>query len=296
MGRAFMQTDAFRITDQPLRRAALSVLLLFVSAGAHAYTYDVAAAPALAPTLATARVYLAPFKDSRKQRDLWKGNSRFEFVAVEAEDLSGQAKAWSDWDYEDLSFLWQRQLGQALAGAGFAVAEAPAPLPKTKMEQAARFAGASYLVDGEIKRLDIGKRGSDGLFGTNFSGTDYTFTWEAHLRVEDLASGNTLLDKVFPYTQVFHDPTRLGRRDKDTFPVYFAQGLGQAAQALSKDLDLRTATGLAGSASPTALEQPYWVNPHTGKRMDPSWNFDPADGTPRKDFVLRQPSVSGGKP
>lgn len=291
-----MHTAAFRSTRQSLRRAALSALLLFSSAGAQAYTYEVAAAPALTPTSGTARVYLAPFKDSRRQRDLWKGNSRVEFVAVEAEDLSGQAKAWSAWDYADLSFLWQRQLGQALAGAGFAVAEAPAPLPEAKLEQEAHVCGASYLLDGEIVRLDIGKRGSDGLLGTNFSGTDYTFTLESHLRVEDLASGKTLLDKVFPYTQVFHDATRLGRRDRDTFPVYFTQGLGQAAGALSQDLDLRAATGLSESAISAALEQAFWVNPHTGKRMDPSWNFDPADGTPRKDFVLRKPSVSGSKP
>jgi hypothetical protein len=42
---------------------------------------------------------------------------------------------------------------------------------------------------------------------------------------------------------------------------------------------------------PTPDGQPYWVNPKTGKKVDPKWNFDPEDGTPRKDFVLRQPEA-----
>jgi hypothetical protein len=42
---------------------------------------------------------------------------------------------------------------------------------------------------------------------------------------------------------------------------------------------------------PTATpdEGPYWINPKTGKKVDPNWNFDPADGTPRSQFILKQP-------
>jgi hypothetical protein len=50
------------------------------------------------------------------------------------------------------------------------------------------------------------------------------------------------------------------------------------------------AATLTPSAEPTPDLNPYWVNPKTGKKVDPSWNFDPEDGTPRKDFILRQPT------
>jgi hypothetical protein len=278
-------------------RVVCFLLALFVATGAQAYTYDVAPAPALLTGTAGIRVYLAPFVDRRGQRELWRGNDRLETVEVEAEGLTSQAKVWSRWDYASMSFLWQRQLGQALAGAGFAVEEAPEPVPDSVLLfQQARGTGALYLVDGDILRVDMGKRGSDQVFGTNFSGTDYSLSMEANVAVYDAASGKQVFKKDWSCEQWFHDPIKLGRRDRDTFPAYFAAGLAQAARGLAQDAGLRAAVGLAPTPTPIPTPQPddgkpYWVNPKTGKRMDPSWNFDPSDGTPSKDFVLKQPAA-----
>src|SRR6202044_999916 len=104
------------------------------------------------------RIELAPFVDGRRHKELWKGDGKFDLVAVEAEGLSTQAEAWKQEDYGSMSFLWQRRLGQALAQAGFAALEAPAPAPKPgAQEQEARARGASYLLGGELTRLDIRK-------------------------------------------------------------------------------------------------------------------------------------------
>lgn len=287
-----------------MRRTLFLVLLLSGASGAHAYTCDVAAAPPLPPSFtpapaALARLELAPFVDGRRHKELWKGDGKFDLVAVEAEGLSTQAEAWKQEDYGSMSFLWLRQLGQALAQAGFAVEEAPAPALKPgAQEQEARASGASYLLDGEISRLDISKVGADTVFETTFSGVNYFFTLEAHVMVTDLATGKPVLDRDWTDTHGFHDPTRMGRRDDVAFPEYFLRGLSQSADDLARTGDLRAVVGLAPVATPTPAPtpfpddgKPYWVNPHTGKRMDPSWNFDPSDGTPRKDFVLRRPPL-----
>lgn len=268
-------------------------------AGLAAYTYDLIPVPALVSPPAAVQVYLAPFVDRRRQRDLWKGDTHFERVAVEAEGLDVQAKAWSGWDYQSMSFLWHRELGQALAAAGFAVLEAPAPADGPALVSQAREAGVPYLLDGEIQHLSMDKRGSDSLFGTTFSGVDYTFILRTRVVLVRSASGATILDKDWSYSTLFHDPTPMGRRDGLTFPVYLAAGLSKATEALAQDPSLRVAVGLSPVrsvstpvSSPSAgADLPYWENPKTGKRMDPSWNFDPADGTPRRDFLLVTPTA-----
>jgi hypothetical protein len=284
-----------------VRRAPLLVLALAAASGAHAYTCDVASAPPLPLTFAPApaglaRLELAPFVDGRRHKELWKGPGKFDLVAVEAEGWSAQAEAWKQADYGSMSFLWLRQAGQALAKAGFAVVEAPDPGPGIQAQEA-RAVGASYLLGGEIKRLDIDKVGSDSVFETTFSGVNYFFTMELHLVVTDLRTGKSVLDRDWIATHGFHDPTPMGRRDAVAFPEYFLGGLALSAADLARSDDLRAVVGLAPVPIPTPVPtpfpddgKPYWVNPHSGKRMDPSWNFDPSDGTPRKDFVLQKPA------
>jgi hypothetical protein len=228
-------------------------------------------------------------------RALWSGEGKWNPVEVDAEGLDAQPKAWRSWDYASLSFLWQRQLGQALDGAGFAVQEAPPGLGPRAQARAALGLDLPRLLGGDIETLSMDKRGADSVFSTNFTGTFFTFFMMLRVRVTD-PRGRRVLDKSWTYRTSFFDPTRLGRPDKDTFPVYFARGLAQAAQALAQDPDLRTAVGLPAvipSPAPTppaADQRPYWIDPKTGQRMDPSWNFDPSNGMPRKDFVLVRPA------
>jgi len=279
---------------------------LFSAAEAGCYTYAVPAVPASPvanPVSGSAFVYLEPFEDRRRVKDLWRGDGHFDRVAVEAKDLSVQAQAWQEDAYASMSFLWHRQVAQALTVAGFSVAVAPTPATDIQMQKAqARSRSARYLFNGKIQGLSISKRGADGLFGTTISGMNYIFSMQAHVTVTDLATDKALVDKDWSYLQTFHDPTRFGRRDRETFPVYFQSGLEQAAHNLAQDPDIRSAVGLPGTVAPSNLNpesatvtpslddrRPYWTNPKTGKRMDPAWNFDPADGTPRKDFVLHQP-------
>lgn len=278
------------------------VLALSAASGARAYTCDVAAAPplplAITPAPAgLARLELAPFVDGRRQKELWKGPGKFDLVAVAAEGMGTQAAAWKQADYGSMSFLWLRQLGQALAQAGFAVVEAPDPSPEIQGQEA-RAVGASYLLGGEITRLDIDKVGADSVFETTFSGVNYFYTLESRIVVKDLRTGKTVLDRDWTDTHGFHDPTPMGRRDAVAIPEYFLRGLAQSADALARSDDLRAVVGLAPVPIPTPAPtpfpddgKPYWVNPKTGKRMDPSWNFDPTDGTPRKDFILRRPAL-----
>jgi hypothetical protein len=281
-----------------VKRAAFFLLCLGLAAPAASYDYPVPPAPALpssfAPaSAAPARMEVAPFIDSRRRKELWKGDGRLEVVGVEAEGLSSQARTWDQDAYGSLSFLWQRQLGQALAEGGFPVSESPAPAKDpASLELGALGRGAKLLLSGDIHSLHIDKRGSDSVFGTTFSGADYFYSMQARVVVKDLVSGKTLLDKEWSDAHGFHDPTPMGRRDAVTFPSYFLSGFSQSALDLAGDGDLRATAGLAPlpTATPTPLPddgKPYWVNPKTGRRMDPSWNFDPADGTPRKDFVLR---------
>lgn len=312
-------------------RAALLLMALGLGLRCEAATYWVDPQPALSPSasaLASHAFYLAAFKDVRHQKELWKGNSNFDAVRVSAQDLSLQAGAWGSWDYSAVSFLWHRQLGHSLAEAGFSVQEAGPPGPPKEAEAAARLSGCAFVLEGELRRLDIGKRGSDEMVGTNFSGTDFTFELDAKVQLKSLSAGAAVLAKDFSFKHKYHDPTSMGSPDRETFPLYFLQGLQAAAESMSADKDLRRFAGLpalaptptpspspspaalqtptpalaapvqpAPSPSPTVVDQsPYWVNPKTGNRVDPAWNFDPSDGTPRKDFVLRQYSAPTSSP
>jgi hypothetical protein len=319
-----------------MKAACICLGLLAAALRAQAAVFWVAPQPAPGPAALSGsaaarsgpRIFLAPFKDVRRQRDLWKGTSNLDSIRVSAQDLSLQAGAWGSWDYSDTSFLWHRQLGQTLVAAGFTLAAAVGPQPAKEAQTAAGLSGCAYILDGALKRLDIGKRGSDEFVGTNFSGTNYTFILEARLQVRGLSASAAVLSKDLVFKHVYHDPTSMGSQDRDTFPRYFLAGLEAAAQNLSEDKDLRVLAGLPAlaptptaaptpppvpvatapaqltpapapspTATPTDLDQgPYWVNPKTGKRVDPAWNFDPMDGTPRKDFVLRQTSAPKGTP
>ena len=316
-------------------RFALILLSLLSASGAEGATYLVAPAPALEPAPASATasagqgsrsvLVLVPFEDRRRQKELWKGSANFEAVQVEAAGLTLEAKGWRGGKFGSVSLLWHRQLGQALAQAGYAVSEADQPAEGAGAgESGAGGQGTSFQLGGELKRLDIAKRGSDGFLGTNFSGTDYTFSLAAHVTVKELATGRGSMDRNWAYTRVFHDPTSMGSSDQDTFPGYFLLGIQEASRRLADDGALRVLAGLptctvtptptptanpklvtptpAAPSAPAVLgnatatpqppdDQPYWVNPRTGKRVDHAWNFDPMDGTPRKDFVLRLPST-----
>jgi len=167
------------------------------------------------------------------------------------------------------------------------------------------------LVSGELKRFEFEKHGAD-LMGTSFTGTNYELYVQVDYTVRDLLRGEPVYTHKMVTKHVYYDPKRLGNDDSKTYPVFFVAGLEEAAFNVSAQPELRALVGLApftptpsatrtqqavappAGAEPTATVEPtpdkapYWVNPKTGNKVDPSWNFDPADGTPRKDFILRQ--------
>lgn len=301
-----------------MRRLLIAAFTLLSACGGHAGPFRLAPAEpvGLSPTAAPI-FYLAPFKDSRRQKELYRGRSTYESVAVEAQGLSLSSQAWQQRPYGGVALLWHRQLAQTLAasGVGIAVAEEPVADEAAALRQAGD-AGAKYLVSGALHRGEIGKKGADGLLSTNFTGTYYPMLIQARVRVIEVASGQAALDKPWTYERRFFDPTRLGAPDHQTFPGFFLAGLRDATQRLTGDAELRALAGLAPftptptptstalavpptpgptpTAAPTPVptpdDKPQWVNPKTGKKVDPSWNFDPEDGTPRKEFILRQPT------
>jgi hypothetical protein len=162
--------------------------------------------------------------------------------------------------------------------------------------------------------MRVDKKGADGILGTNFSGTIYTVRSESKWRLRSTADGAEKAKGETSSSENFYNTTRLGAPDHDTFPQYFLRGLPGAAREVAKADALRAAVGLptltptpthtptpglkAVSSSqqaelkPTATpvptpEGPYWINPKTGKKVDPKWNFDPEDGTPRSKFILK---------
>jgi hypothetical protein len=239
---------------------------------------------------------------------------------VEAEGLSRGAQAWQARDYGAFSFLWHRQLQAAFAGGEIRTAASQEPLDDAAALAAAKDAGAKVLLSGELEQGQIDKRGADEFLNTNFGGTNYTLRMKSKLRALDVASGKPVPVKDWSYSRVFFDPTRLGSPDYKTFPSFFVVGLKSAAEDFSGQKELRSLAGLpeltpTPTITPTPMTtpptpgpsptpaatftpvpeptpdfQPYWANPKTGKKVNPDWNFDPEDGTPRKDFVLRQPA------
>lgn len=259
--------------------------------------------------------YLVPFPDKRPVKDIYVAKAGYDSIRIQAAGLSQVAAAWSKKPYGDIALHWHRQLGQALAASGLQVAAAQDPAVSEDLAKAdAVSAGARYLVSGVLKRFDIEKRGADPLFGTNYSGTNYKLAVEAEITVTDLFGGQTPIKRKWEFKRTFYDPTFLGKYDSLTFPGFFLRGLDESTADLASDVELRSLGGLApytptntptltlevtalpngqipaatATPEPTPDWGPYWVNPKTGKQMDPSWKFDPADGTPAKDFVLRQ--------
>lgn len=270
---------------------------------------------------AAAGFYLAPFRDERVQKELHRGRGQYDAVTIKAEGLTQVAQAWQSSPWGSMALLWHRQVGQAFANAGLATMEAQdPPESESALETQAKAAGARYLVSGVLKRLDIDKRGADMLLGTNFGGTNYIFRVKAQLKVQDLSDGKAAVDRVWTFERSFYDPVRLGSDDSKTYPGFFVRGLDEAAKKLADETDLRALAGLppvsptptptatletkappagqlpepTATPAPTPDNGPYWINPKTGQRVDPNWNFDPSDGTPRKDFVLRQPDKKPG--
>lgn len=290
------------------------VVCLGLGACGHAGPFVVA--PEERPVLTDApRLYLLPFEDRRPFKELWREPSSYLRVEVKAEGLSLGAKVWQEPPYGDLAFLWHRSLERAFAASGLPVAAAltpPADAAQAFSEAAA--SGAKLLLRGRLTRLEIFKRGADPLFNTNFRGTYYDFQAAAKVEMLEAADGRVLVAKDWRYTRRFFDPRRLGGDERSTFPPFFLAGLATATDNLAGDADLRRAAGLPpltptptltptpfspppmqGAAAPppptvTATPEPteWWVNPKTGRRVDPRWNFDPEDGTPRKYFVLRR--------
>lgn len=293
--------------------------LVFLSAcGGHAGPHRLAPAAPLAISPSAAPLfYVVPFSDRRSFKGLYKGRSPYEDVNIAAEGITLSSRAWQDQPYGSVALLWHRQLAQSLHDAGLAVAVADEPIEDESVALSqAGDKGAKYLLSGRIQKLEIGKKGADDLMGTNFSGTNYPMLLTARLKAVEVASGQAPVSKDWTYKRVFYDPTRLGAPDYKTFPSFFLVGLKDATVKLAQSDELRGLAGLppvtpTSTPTPTPLAVPptpgpsptpmptveptpdlgpHWVNPKTGKKVDPNWNFDPEDGTPRKDFILRQPT------
>jgi hypothetical protein len=263
------------------------------------------------------RVFLVPFKDKRKSPYIYKGRAEYENVMLDASGRTTLAKSWQSLPMGDLSFLWHRQLAVELAKAGYDVSASAEPMEGEAALKAAKEAGAGLLLQGDLRKMGITKHGADLLFGTNYSGTNYTFYSTNEIKLKSVDSAAEKAKSTIDFEEVFLNEEHLGAADRGTFPVYFVMGLPHAARGVADDSALRKAVGLPtctatptvtptpfptkrGSPMPTSIaapagptptatpdNMPYWYNPKTGKRVDPNWNFDPADGTPRKDFILR---------
>ncbi len=268
-------------------------------------------AGALSAERGSALFYLAPLQDKRGPKEIWTGRGSTERVIMEPAGATLLAKAWHQRPYSDMSYLFHRQLAYELASAGYGVVAAQEPfIDDGAALVAAHLAGAQYLVKGSLKRLDMVKRGADAFLGTDFSGNNYLLNLELQLQVVQVENAQTISDQALSYQRLFYDPTRLGSDASDTFPRYFAMGLPELALRVADEGKLRAIGGLptltptmtpaataearppqpgdAPAPLPTAAPAagPYWANPKTGKVVDPSWNFDPSDGTPRDKFVL----------
>lgn len=300
-----------------LRTFTLAPLLMLLGCNGHAGAYLIEPAPESQAhaASATAKVFLAPFADARKSRVIYRGRADYENVSVDAAGRTLLAKAWQALPAGDLSYLWHRQLLSSLNEAGYSVSAASEPMSDEQAMLAAKNAGADLLMQGEIKKLGISKRGADSLIGTNFTGTNYIFYSLHDARLKPVGPRGATASASLDFERVFYNAERLGAADRDTFPQYFVRGLPEAARHLADDSALRAAVGLPtctatptqtstpeptkkGSPAPTPAgnqptltptpdKSPYWYNPHTGHRVDPKYNFDPEDGTPKKDFILK---------
>jgi hypothetical protein len=300
----------------------LALAFLFLAGCGRAGNFLIEAAPEPAGKGASPkRLLVAPFKDARLYRFIYGGKNGWDEVVVDAAGKTTMAKAWSGLKKGDLSYLWQRQLAYQLDDMGFSLSRAAEPLSQPEALSLAAQVQANYVLSGEIRKMGVDKHGADFLLGTNISGTNYSFRSLTHFDVLDAATGKPALSKDFKFEQVFLKKDFLGASDRETFPAYFNAGLAAAAQSVASDPDLRTLAGLptlvptptptfTPLVKPTATpgpalkvvtptpvptaSGPYWVNPKTGKRMDPSWKFDPEDGTPRSQFILHDPSTDKG--
>lgn len=287
---------------------------------AHKGTATPTPTPSDTPTItatATAEAplfYLQPFADKRRGYQIYQGKSNYDSIRIQAQGITAEAKAWSEKPFGDMAFLWHRQAGQALAKSGLSVVAPQDPGTDELGAALAMAAGARYLITGELKRFEFEKHGAD-LLGTSFTGTNYELYVQIRYTVKDLLRGEPVFTHKMEYKHVYYDPKRLGNDDSKTYPGFFVAGLEEAAFNLSAQEGLRALSGLApftptptptrtsqavapadhaeptATVEPTPDNAPYWANPKTGAKVDPNWNFDPSDGTPRKDFILRKPEA-----
>jgi hypothetical protein len=262
------------------------------------------ASPTAVPgTTVADSVYLVPFKDSRRSKEVFTGKSTYDSVVMEPAGATGLASAWRKRPYGDISYLLHCQLAASLVQAGYRVQAAASPQPDLAGALFdAKTGGDKWLVSGEITRLTFTRRGADGFWGTNFNGTNYFLNLEAKILIQDVSNGAVKFDDVVKAERLFYDPKSMGVADIDQYAGYFITGLPDIGQQVASNVTLRQISGLPTftvtptpvsalavlvvTPTPTPDAGPHWINPKTRKRVDPSWNFDPADGTPRAQFVL----------
>ena len=254
-------------------------------------------------------LYLVPFKDSRRGKEVFTGKSSYDSVVMEAAGATILASTWRKKPYSDISYLLHCQLAASLVGQGYRVQAAAAPQPDLAAALFdAKTVGAKWIISGEITRLTFTRRGADGFWGTNFNGTNYFLNLEAKILIQDASNGAVKFDDLVKAQRLFFDPKSMGVADIDQYAGYFISGLPDLGQQVASNVTLREISGLptytvtptplpAGAVAvvtptPTPDKGPHWINPKTGKRVDPSWNFDPSDGTPRAQFVMETPSAS----
>lgn len=230
-----------------MRRIAILLPLLLSACGGHAGNYLIEASPAwevptptpvppkakkakgtptpaLTPTPEVLKVFLAPFKDRRRNREIYRGRASYENVRVDVAGRTLLAKAWQDLYPGDISFLWHRELSAALGGSGYRLSAAAEPLSDEDALKAAREAGADYLLRGDIRKLGITKKGADPLLGTNFGGTNYTFYSLHEVTLQSLSRGSKIEGEI-GHERIYFNNVSLGAPNRDTFPQYFVRGL-----------------------------------------------------------------------
>lgn len=268
--------------------------------------------PTPQPTLA-AWVYLAPLRDSRDKKVLVKGPNGWDDSDVAAVGLTRLAQSWQLFGYKDMSFLVHRELGRALGSQGVALIQAPEPVPGAAAVEAAKAAGARYLLKGEIKRFNIRKKGADAIFGTAFTGNNYYFNSEIRLELLDLQDGKSLFKQKLEFQRQYYNPKSMSAPDSETYPHYFLRAMPEFADRAAADPKLRLALGLpqltatptstvtlettppAPGITPTAImtetpvDTPHWICPKDDRVMLTEWEFCPWDKTPRSKFILVKP-------
>ncbi len=130
---------------------------------------------------------------------------------MDAQGKTSLAQAWSSQKSGNLSYLWHRQLAYQLDDLGYDISPAALPLDDAAAVAAAKDACDSLVMEGEIQKLFITKRGADMLIGTNISGTNFNFKSQAQVQLKDAATGKVRLSKQFVYEHTFYNKKFFGR-------------------------------------------------------------------------------------